>query len=108
MYLVGATKATMEALTRSWADIFGKDPKTLGTTVNALLIGATATEALFREATPELKNMGLSAVQSGSAVCGGMGLPEDIANVAGLLASEKARWITGSVVCANGGSVHVM
>ncbi|KAB8214228.1 hypothetical protein BDV33DRAFT_228432 [Aspergillus novoparasiticus] len=107
MYLVGATKATMEALTRSWADILGKDPKTLGTTVNALLVGATATEALLREATPELKNMGLAALQSGSAVCSGMGLPEDIANVAGLLASEKARWITGSVVCANGGSVYI-
>lgn len=42
--------------------------------------------------------MGLAAVQSGSAVCGEMGLPEDIANVAGLPASEKARWITGGVV----------
>ncbi|KAF7586284.1 hypothetical protein BBP40_009161 [Aspergillus hancockii] len=102
MYLVGATKATMEALTRSWAGILGKDPKTLGTTVNALAIGATATDALLREAPPELQKKGSDAIRAGSILGGEMGLPEDIANVAGLLASERARWITGSVLNVDG------
>lgn len=55
MYLVGATKATMEALTRSWATLLANDPVTLGTTVNTLLVGATATDALLREAPVEIK-----------------------------------------------------
>ncbi|KAF7593915.1 hypothetical protein BBP40_010617 [Aspergillus hancockii] len=108
MYLVGATKATMEALTRSWAEMLGKNPATSGTTVNALLVGATATEALLQEAPTEVQKMGSAALQAGSTLYGEMGLPEDIANIAGLLVSERARWITGSVVSANGGSFHIM
>lgn len=108
MYLVGATKATMEALTRSWADILGTHPTTSGTTVNALLVGGTATEALLGKASADLAKMASATLQSGSSVLGGIGLPRDVADVAGLLISDRARWVTGSVVCANGGSFKVM
>jgi 3-oxoacyl-[acyl-carrier protein] reductase len=29
--------------------------------------------------------------------------PEDIADIVAMLCEEKARWITGSTTCANGG-----
>lgn len=34
----------------------------------------------------------------------GMGQPEDVADVVGMLCSHDARWITGTVVGANGGA----
>jgi 3-oxoacyl-[acyl-carrier protein] reductase len=36
-----------------------------------------------------------------------LGEPEDIADIVGFLVSEKARWTTGSVICANGGAAKV-
>src|SRR6478752_8253617 len=42
MYFVGASKAVLEALTRTWATLLADDAATKGTTVNALLVGATA------------------------------------------------------------------
>jgi 3-oxoacyl-[acyl-carrier protein] reductase len=38
---------------------------------------------------------------------GRMGYAEDVADVVGWLVSEKARWVTGSVVAANGGAEWV-
>ena len=73
MYLVGATKATMEALTRSWATLLGNDPETLGTTVNALLVGATAKDALLREAPVEMKQQVMEVLKSSKPVLGAMG-----------------------------------
>ncbi|KAJ5203364.1 hypothetical protein N7449_005443 [Penicillium cf. viridicatum] len=108
MYLVGATKATMEALTRSWADILGGSPTTTGTTVNALLVGATATDGLLRKAPTVFRQRATDALQYGSNLTDGVALPEDIANVAGLLVSERANWVTGSVVCANGGKLKIL
>ncbi|KUL82164.1 hypothetical protein ZTR_11085 [Talaromyces verruculosus] len=105
MYLVGASKATLEALTRSWATFFANDPTTKGTTVNSLLVGATATDAIFREAPDFFKERARNVIDSGIPILGdgGIGRAEDVADVAGLLVSENARWITGGVICANGG-----
>ncbi|OAQ62731.1 short-chain dehydrogenase [Pochonia chlamydosporia 170] len=110
MYLVGATKATMEALTRTWAELLGAHPNTAGTTVNALLVGATATDALLENAPLELTERAATVLKTGEPILGpmGMGRPEDVADVAGLIASEKARWITGGVVCANGGYFSII
>ena len=36
------------------------------------------------------------------------GEPEDVANVVGLLVRPESRWMTGSVVAANGGGVNVV
>ncbi len=35
---------------------------------------------------------------------GRLGTPEDIADVVTLLASDRARWITGQLIVVNGGS----
>ncbi|KAL5591120.1 hypothetical protein FOBRF1_014677 [Fusarium oxysporum] len=106
MYLVGASKAVLEALTRTWATILAEDAATKGTTVNALLVGATATPGLIREAPNVLKEKAREVLRSGIPILGeaGIGRPEDVADVAGLLVGENARWITGGVVSANGGA----
>ncbi|KZL73758.1 3-oxoacyl-(acyl-carrier-protein) reductase [Colletotrichum tofieldiae] len=83
--LYASAKAAMESLTRSWVDILVREPLTLGTTVNSL-----------------------SVLSDGKSVHNGPGLPEDVANVAGLLVGEAARWINGSVVAANGGAVKIL
>ena len=36
-----------------------------------------------------------------------MGQAEDVADVVGFLVSEKSRWVTGSVIAANGGAEWV-
>ncbi|KAH7395031.1 hypothetical protein DE146DRAFT_68102 [Phaeosphaeria sp. MPI-PUGE-AT-0046c] len=101
--LFNATKAGLEALVRSWATEL---PLAFpGTTVNAVSVGLTdtpglrsfpaqAVEALKAQRVPKVK-----VVESGR-----MGYAEDIADIVGLLVSEKARWQSGSVVAANGGA----
>ena len=104
--LFNATRAGMEALSRSWAIEL---PLTFpGTTVNAVSVGltdtpglrafpATAVEALKAQRVPKVK-----VVEGGR-----MGHAEDVADVVGWLVSDKARWVTGSVVAANGGAEWV-
>ncbi|EXM12479.1 hypothetical protein V3481_007410 [Fusarium oxysporum f. sp. vasinfectum] len=106
MYFVGASKAVLEALTRTWATLLADDAATKGTTVNALLVGATATPGLIREAPDVLKERAREVLRSGVPILGetGIGRPEDVADVAGLLVGENARWVTGGVVSANGGA----
>ena len=86
----GASKATLEALTRSIAMEVGK----YGITVNSVAPGPTQTgwidEELGRAVVP-LIPMG-KLIQ-----------PEDIANAIVLLASKQARMITGQVIKVSGG-----
>lgn len=104
--LFNATRAAMESLVRSWAiELPHHFP---GTTVNAVSVGLTDTPGLrsFPSAAIEaLKEQRLKKVK---VVEGGrMGQAEDIADVVDWLVSEKSRWITGSVVAANGGAEWV-
>ncbi|KAF2739059.1 NAD(P)-binding protein [Polyplosphaeria fusca] len=104
--IFNATKAGLEALSRSWAvELPLSFP---GTTVNAVSVGLTdtpglrsfppaAVEALSKQMVPKVK-----VVQGGR-----MGYPEDVADVVGWLVNEKSRWITGSVVAANGGGEYI-
>lgn len=108
MYM--ATKSAGESLCRAWADAFGgKHPEyafMAGTTANSVLVGMTGTEAIT--------NMPKDIIDSFSAELVGMqsiprmGKPEDVAEVVGLLCSEQSRWITGSVVSADGGGVNIL
>lgn len=108
MMLYASAKAAMESLTRSWADILSQDPRTLGTTVNSLSVGGTATDSFIGNTAPEARDAALKVLRDGKSVHNGLGLPEDVANVAGLIVSDAARWINGSVVAANGGAVKIM
>jgi NAD(P)-dependent dehydrogenase (short-subunit alcohol dehydrogenase family) len=88
-----ASKAAMDALTRSWATEFGA----AGVRVNSVAPGPIATEAvagidMFHEissATPLTR----------------AGRPEEIAEAVLFLASDRASYITGAVLAADGGFV---
>ncbi|KAF2473922.1 NAD(P)-binding protein [Lindgomyces ingoldianus] len=104
--IFNATKAGLEALARAWAvELPLSCP---GATVNAVSVGLTDTPGLrvFPAAAVEaLKGQRVPKVK---VVEGGrMGFPEDVADVVGWLCSEKSRWVTGSVVAANGGAEYV-
>lgn len=104
-----ATKAAGEALIRCWADAFGgKDPELdfmAGTTANSIFTGVTKTEAAARHPPAVVERMSREsiAIQSLPRIAE----PEDVADVVGLLCSEEARWITGSLVSADGGGVKI-
>ena len=68
--------------------------------VNAIAPGLTDT-AQPRYGATEEELMARAAMMP----LGRMGLPEDIANVAVFLASEKSAFMTGQIVHANGGSL---
>ena len=90
-----STKGALETLVKNWAAILG--PR--GIRVNAVAPGVidtdmsnfTSTEA-GREAA-----LGMQALKR-------IGKPEDVADVVGFLASDKARWITGASIPVDGGS----
>ena len=90
-----ASKAAMDALTRSWAVEFGQ----AGVRVNSVAPGPIATDAavqgvgeMFNEITA------LTALKR-------VGEPDEIAEAVLFLASEKSSYFTGSVLTADGGYV---
>lgn len=87
----GASKAAMEALTRSAAIELG--PR--GVTANVVSLGAVHTGWI----TPDLE-----ARISRRTPLGRVGMPEDIADVVVFLASHQARWVTGQTIFVGGGS----
>ncbi|KAF1839450.1 NAD(P)-binding protein [Decorospora gaudefroyi] len=101
--LFNATRAAMESLTRSWAIEL---PKSFpGTTVNAVSVGLTDTPGLRAFGAAAVEALKEQRVGKVKVVEGGrMGQAEDVADVVGWLVSEKSRWVTGSVVSANGGA----
>jgi NAD(P)-dependent dehydrogenase (short-subunit alcohol dehydrogenase family) len=88
-----ASKAALDALTRSWAIEFGA----AGVRVNSVAPGPIATEAV---ASIDLFHEISSATPLTRA-----GRPEEIAEAVLFLASDKASYITGAVLAADGGFV---
>ncbi|MCB9134076.1 MAG: SDR family oxidoreductase [Anaerolineales bacterium] len=86
----GASKAAIEALTRSVAIEVGA----LDIRVNTIAPGPTQTGYISSE---------LEAVINEQIPLKRIGQPEDIADVAVFLASEQARWLTGQVIKVSGG-----
>ena len=91
-----ATKGAVEQITKVLAKELG--PK--GIRVNAISPGPVDT-ALFRKGKSREQIQALA----GMAAFGRIGTPRDIADAVALLVSEKAGWITGQNLCANGGFV---
>jgi 3-oxoacyl-[acyl-carrier protein] reductase len=89
-----ASKAALEQFTKVAAREFG--PR--GITVNTVSPGATDTEMLRADNSPE-------ALQRTAAftALGRLGQPADIADVVAFLAGPDARWITGQNIQATGG-----
>jgi NAD(P)-dependent dehydrogenase (short-subunit alcohol dehydrogenase family) len=90
----GATKATMAAMTRSWAAEFSP----AGVRVNAIAPGPVLTGG----AAPErIQALGATTLLSRPAQ------PGEIAEVIAFLASPKASYITGAVFAADGGRTAI-
>jgi 3-oxoacyl-[acyl-carrier protein] reductase len=86
----GASKAAVEAFTRSIAREVGP----LGITVNTVAPGPVQTGYITAELEEELlPSIPLRRI----------GQPEDIAAVIVFLASDQARWVTGQVIKVSGG-----
>ncbi|KAL4790649.1 hypothetical protein BDV19DRAFT_401933 [Aspergillus venezuelensis] len=96
-----ASKAAVEGLTRVWATELGHK---YGVTVNAVNPGPVDTD-MYQAAGPvhlarmEDENKKVPAGQR----CGTV---EDIGDIVTFLAEERSRWVTGDVICANGGILY--
>jgi len=86
----GASKATLEAFTRSLACEIGP----LGITINTVAPGPVQTGWI----TPENEQIWGRQIPLGR-----VGQPEDIADAIVFLASDQARWLTGQVIKVSGG-----
>jgi NAD(P)-dependent dehydrogenase (short-subunit alcohol dehydrogenase family) len=96
---MGAAKAALESLVRYFAVAVAKR----GITVNAVSPGWTEDSVLNtlpEQAQQLIRNWHIG----GWTPMGRLGTPADIGDVVVLLCSEKARWITGQVIYADGGA----
>jgi NAD(P)-dependent dehydrogenase (short-subunit alcohol dehydrogenase family) len=90
-----ASKAAMDALTRSWAVEFGA----AGVRVNSVAPGPIATDAALQGAGELFETItDLTALKR-------VGQPDEIAEAVLFLASEKSSYVTGSIITADGGYV---
>ncbi|UBD75782.1 3-oxoacyl-ACP reductase FabG [Parabacteroides goldsteinii] len=89
-----AAKAGVVGFTKSLAMELGKK----GVTVNAIAPGAIKTEMLMR--IPEKYREGII----GNIPAGRFGEPEEVADLAEFLVSDKAKYINGQTIHINGGS----
>ena len=96
---MGSAKAALESMVRYFAVAVAKR----GITVNAISPGWTEDSVLnsFPDTVQELIR---NWHERGWTPMGRLGTPADIGNVAALLCSEKAAWITGQVIYADGGA----
>ena len=96
---MGAAKAAMESLVRYFAVALAKRR----ITVNAISPGWTEDSVLnsLPEAVQDLQR---NWHGGGWTPMGRLGTPADIGNVAALLCSEEAGWITGQLLYADGGA----
>jgi len=105
----GAANSALMLATVGLANVYG--PK--GVRINAINPGATLTERLKEGLRVEARSRGRSesevlAERQARIPLGRLAAPEDIANLALFLASDKAGYITGAIVPMDGGSNPVL
>jgi enoyl-[acyl-carrier protein] reductase III len=96
---MGAAKAALESLVRYFAVAVAKG----GITVNAISPGWTE-DSILNTLPEEAQQLIRNWHNHGWTPMGRLGTPADVGDVVVLLCSEKARWITGQVIYADGGA----
>ena len=106
----GAAKAALINLTKSFARAYGSE----GVTSNCVIPGVTLTEgvkaavASVAERTARTTAEVLDATMAKDPVAAGrFGTPDEIAGAIVFLASDQARWINGSCLAVDGGTLRV-
>jgi len=92
-----ATKAALVGLSRSLAKELG--PR--GIRVNVVALGVIETEALA--AMPDAQQAEMRARYGQKTALGRLGAPDEVGDVVAFLASDLARYVTGSVLYVDGG-----
>ena len=96
---MGSAKAAMESLVRYLAVAVAKR----GITVNAISPGWTE-DSVLNSLPEQTQDLIRNWHKRGWTPMGRLGTPQDVGNVVALLCSEKAQWITGQIIYADGGS----
>jgi enoyl-[acyl-carrier protein] reductase III len=96
---MGSAKAAMESLVRYFAVGLAKR----GITVNAISPGWTE-DSVLNTLPEQAQNLIRNWHKSGWTPMGRLGTPEDVGNVAALLCTKEAGWITGQTIYADGGA----
>jgi len=96
---MGSAKAALESLVRYFAVAVGKR----GITVNAISPGWTE-DSVLNTLPEQVQQLIRDWHIRGWTPMGRLGTPADVGDVVTLLCSEKARWITGQVIYADGGA----
>jgi NAD(P)-dependent dehydrogenase (short-subunit alcohol dehydrogenase family) len=96
---MGSAKAALESLVRYFAVAVAKR----GITVNAISPGWTE-DSVLNTLPEQAQQLIRKWHVRGWTPMGRLGTPEDVGNVVALFCSEKARWITGQVIYADGGA----
>ena len=96
---MGSAKAALETLVRYFAVALAKR----GITVNAISPGWTE-DSVLNSLPQQVQTLLRNWHGAGWTPMGRLGTPADIGNVAALLCSEEANWITGQVIYADGGA----
>ncbi|WP_054842591.1 glucose 1-dehydrogenase [Vulcanisaeta distributa] len=97
------TKAAVIILTKRMAFELGR----YGIRVNAVAPGWVETDMTTANRTPEEVERAKALVRSRT-MLSTTGVPEDIANVVLFLASDRARYITGQTIVADGGRIDYL
>jgi NAD(P)-dependent dehydrogenase (short-subunit alcohol dehydrogenase family) len=96
---MGSAKAALESLVRYFAVAVAKR----GITVNAISPGWTE-DSIFNTLPEQIQKLIRNWHIQGWTPMGRLGTPADVCDVVVLFCSEKARWITGQVIYADGGA----
>jgi NAD(P)-dependent dehydrogenase (short-subunit alcohol dehydrogenase family) len=96
---MGSAKAALESLVRYIAVAVAKR----GITVNAISPGWTE-DSVLNTLPEQVQELIRNWHERGWTPAGRLGTPADVGDVVTLFCSEKARWITGQVIYADGGA----
>ncbi|WP_030746941.1 SDR family NAD(P)-dependent oxidoreductase [Streptomyces sp. NRRL F-5135] len=97
MAVYGATKAAIESLTRTWAAEFAP----ANVRVNAVAPGPMRTSKVVAAMGPDMGGMGLTTALKRTSD------PAEVAHVIAFLAGDRASYVTGTTVAADGGRTAI-